>query len=160
MWRALLIVVTLSSLSRGAHAHLPEPPDEVASIGPTLAYAHAPELGGACMYGVDAAVLHKFFWGGAGVRLFETLEADERKVLPYLEVGLWVLVNLGAGYTVDLNEGETNASGPHFFVGVPLPFAASSPGGVYYVEPYYRATYAEVGTLHEAGTFLKWASWD
>jgi hypothetical protein len=134
-------------------------PEAGVGIGPTLGYAHARDLGGGMVYGVDAAAAYTILWAGGGVRLFETFEANERKVLPYLEVGLWLLVNVGGGYTVDLNEDDTNASGPHFFIGVPVPVGKPF-DGVAYLEPYYRATYADVGTLHEGGAFLKWAKWE
>jgi hypothetical protein len=139
-----------------ADFHLPE---HGVGVGATVAYGHARDLDGGLLVGVDAAAAYRIFWAGAGARVFEPFEPDERKVLPYLEVGLWVLVNIGVGYTVDVNSGDTSASGPHFFIGVPLPFTEGFDGFLY-AEPYYRATYADVGTLHEGGAFLKWARWD
>ncbi len=112
------------------------------------------------VYGVDAAAAYTIPLAWRRQRLFETFEANERKVLPYLEVGLWLLVNVGGGYTVDLNEDDTNASGPHFFIGAPVPVGKPFDGVAYLESLYYRATYADVGTLHEGGAFLKWAKWE
>ena len=81
-------------------------------------------------------------------------------MLPYVEAGLWLVVNIGGGYTIDVTEGETNASGPHLFLGLPLPFRVSERESITYCEPYYRATFSSAGTLHEGGVFVKWAKWE
>ncbi len=154
----LVVAAALATLvSRQAQADLRLPDDQV-TLGPTFAYAYAPELEGALVYGVDAAAVYAIAWAGGGVRVFESFDADERTVLPYLEVGLWLLVNVGAGYTVDTS-GRDALSGPHFFIGVPIPGIKDTFDGLLYVEPYYRATYASVGTLYEGGAFVKWGSW-
>jgi hypothetical protein len=153
---AAAVFSTLISRHGQADFHLPK---NHVTLGPTFAYAYAPELEGAFVYGVDAAAAYAILWAGGGVRVFETFEADERTVLPYLEVGLWLFVNVGGGYTVDTS-GRGALSGPHFFIGVPIPAIKDTLDGLIYVEPYYRATYAEVGTLHEGGAFVKWATFD
>ncbi len=147
-------------LTRQALAHLPVP-DHTFNAGPTFAYAHAPVVDGGFVYGVDVAGTYGLWWGGVGARVFETFEADERKVLPYVEAGLFLFLNVGGGYTLDTAPRSASLSGPHFFIGLPVPLAKvqrSASSDLFYAEPYYRATYADVGTLHEVGAFVKWTS--
>jgi hypothetical protein len=92
------------------------------------------------------------------MRVYETLHADERAFLPYLEAGIYLFFNLGGGYTFGVNSPAADLAGPHLFVGLPLPIDEVR-GDLFYAEPYYRATYGDAGTLHEAGVFVKWASW-
>jgi hypothetical protein len=158
---ALVIIAGLAPLilTRPLLAHVPTVPEHILTVGPTLAYAHAPRLESALVYGVDVAYTYTLFWGGAGARVFETFEADERKVLPYVEVGVFLLLNVGGGYTLDTAPRSESLSGPHLFIGLPVPFSKLQRGAkssFFYAEPYYRATYAEVGTLHEGGALVKW----
>ena len=151
---AWLFTLALVVVPRQAYAD-PHMPDHIVAVGPSVAYAHARDLGGGLLYGVDATGSYQILWASGGLRVFETFEADERRFLPYLEVGVWLVVNIGAGVTIDVTGKENEATGPHLFLGLPFPAAESV-----FAEPYYRATFTEAGTLHEGGALVKWTKWE
>lgn len=165
MNKALLGLVAAAMLlqAQSLADTLPDPPKLDYSLGPSLAYAAAPNRGGGLVYGIDASLAIAWnLWAGCGVRSFENFSATDRALLPYAEAGFWLFVNVGAGYTFDLDRNHSNLSGPHVFVGYPQSLTELKIGPkplLLFVEPYYRPTFAHAGTLHEAGLLLKVSSW-
>lgn len=129
------------------------------ALGTSTAYGWHPTRADGSLLGVDAAFFpHCLVWAGGGVRLFENLSSQDRAVLPYVEAGTWLFVNVGVGYTVDVTHGHFapgRGAGFHVFVGEPIPVV-----GKFYVEPYYRVTYLGSDALNELGVLLKWTTWD
>ena len=68
---------------------------------------------------------------------------------------MYVFVNVGGGYTFDVDATPNAMAGPHFFVGLPLPFNVHQPERSWFMEPYYRPTFADPGTMHEVGFMVK-----
>lgn len=76
--------------------------------------------------------------------------------LPYTEVGLYALANLGAGLTVAAGGGQKTTALPHLFVGVPF---GQVEGTAWFIEPYYRPSFGTLlgqsGAHHELGVLFK-----
>lgn len=151
----VLIGLATSGVERAAAAHgMPECSD-ASAIGGSVAYASFPRLGQGVIYGMDAALLrYCLIWAGGGLRVFENLHAEDRTLLPYVEAGAWVGLNVGAGYTIDASRGNFrpgHGAGFQLFFGEPIPLF-----GNWYVEPYYRVTYLRSDALNELGVLFKW----
>jgi hypothetical protein len=151
--------VTLSSSARADLFNFGDAPRRVFAVGPSVAYGD--RTGGeGLVYGLDATYSPiRPFWLGVGFRSFENLERPDRDLLPYAEAGVWFVLNLGGGYTFDVDSSARNMSGPHFFAGLPIPIVgwdAASKGLLLYAEPYYRGTFGQDGQLHEFGVMVKW----
>jgi hypothetical protein len=150
----------ISALAREAHAmHMANlvPPDRLV-LGPSLAYGSIVGAGDHPMYGLDFTYGREIFWGTLGTRMLD----DERpKLMPYAEVGIWLVLNVGAGVTFLANDPQRRRAAPHLFLGLPIPFARRDQGdaGVWLVEPYYRPLWWEGNTLHEVGLLLKVVVW-
>ena len=146
--------------AHGAHG-VPEAPDNLFLIGPSLAGAPGEGSRAGFLAGADATLTATLFWGSIGAR---TRLGEPWNVYPYVETGLWFLVNFGVGYSVGLGH-DAPRHNWHWFVGIPIPLSlgseeGSSFGGVL-LEPYYRPTmdldptHAQP-TLHELGVLMKW----
>lgn len=161
--RVVSIALALTSVERVAAANgiggpdCPKPTDF--AIGGSVAHAWHPQLGKGVISGVDAVIFPNcIVWAGGGLRVFEDFQRDDRTFLPYIEGGVYLLVNIGVGYTMDASRGNIRperGAGFHLFFGEPIPLV-----GKWYVEPYYRVSYLHRDALNELGLLIKWSSWD
>lgn len=159
---AFALFGAVSVVARPAEAHgFPETPDNLFLIGPSLSGAPGEGTRSGFLAGVDATLTATLFWGSVGAR---TELGEPWNVYPYVETGLWFLVNFGVGYSVGLGR-EAPRHNWHWFVGLPIPLSlgseeGSSFGGVI-LEPYYRPMMdldpkSPAPTLHELGLLMKW----
>jgi hypothetical protein len=112
------------------------------SVGPQLSYNFASNGRKAAGYGVDFAYALVPLWGGGG---FKLSHGDDVIVSPYVEAGVWLLVNAGVGYALSFHGGETDHN-IHLFIGEPIPLNwlhedLSGETWLLMVEPYYRRTW-------------------
>lgn len=126
-----------------AWAHGPTSGEEQAlSLGPQVSYNFASDGRKALGYGVDLAYLYTPVWGGGG---FKLSHGDAVIVSPYVEAGFWFLVNVGVGYALSFQGGDTHHN-LHLFLGEPVPLnwitdAFSGEKWLLMGEPYYRRTW-------------------
>jgi len=137
---------------------IPSATDTLFTLGPSLAYAPGDGQRSGFLAGADATITAGFGWGslGARVRPGETWNA-----YPYVEVGVWFVVNFGVGYSLGLGP-DASPQNWHWFVGLPIPLGSlgSSDHPLLFIEPYYRPTMSiddPSPTLHELGLLVKWA---
>jgi hypothetical protein len=160
---AILPLFAVIGLAESARAHgMPNvdcPRISDWSLGVSVAHGWHPDRQDGALYGVDAAFFPGCIaWAGGGLRVFENLRSQDRTLLPYVEAGAWLLLNVGVGYSIDVTHGSaapTEGSGFHLFLGEPIPLFGTS-----YVEPYYRATFIGPDALNELGVMVKWTTWD
>lgn len=157
------LAVVLVTTNAFGHSGISKLAEHDFSLGPTVAYANQPKVGGGLMYGIDATYAPIWtFWLSLGVRAFEGFESNERAALPYVESGFWFLFNFGAGYTFDTKRDDTSYGGPHLFVGFPWTLDELNLGktpALLFVEPYFRPAFSQDGTLYETGLMLKLTTW-
>jgi hypothetical protein len=150
-----VLTLTRGAYAQAAHGVPPVPHDEW-SVGPSAAYVFHRDSHGGVMYGVDIAYMPTLpVWVGGGLRAFESLRQVDRTLYPYVEVGAWLYMNVGVGYSLSTREPFGGASGVHVFLGFPFPIASRV-----FVEPYYRPLFAAPGVVHELGLLVKWTTWD
>jgi len=161
--RAVLVVGALLSGGGSAAAAT----DYHLVLGPSVGFATGNDLDTAPMLSVDLTFarmtsdasrsfipnIKGILWFSAGCRF---MTAGEALVMPYAEVGGWLLLNLGVGYSAAA--GGPEARGRHFFhlfVGAPLLLTLLVDDLPVLVEPYWRPMLGEQ-TLHEVGMLIKY----
>jgi hypothetical protein len=127
-------------------------------VGPSVAYGSIVGAGDHPVYGLDFTYGREVFWGTLGARM---RDGEHPTLMPYAEIGIWLVLNVGAGVTFLANDPQRRSAAPHLFLGLPIPFARrdQSGAGLWLVEPYYRPLWWEGNTLHEVGLLLKVVVW-
>jgi hypothetical protein len=140
---------------------LPDPgvSDHNLIVGPSLAAAALSNEGDQVALGLDVTYSYSVLWGSLGARF---LPGSEWVSLPYGEVGLWLLANIGVGCTVVQGGTRSGQVAPHLFLGLPLPVSTAKRNSfkrTLIFEPYYRPMWWEGSTLHEVGLLMKIVAW-
>lgn len=153
--------VSLTAPARaGGLKGLPDPgiEDHNLVIGPSLAAAAVAGAETQPSFGLDVTYSYSILWASLGARF---IAGDEWVSLPYGEVGVWLLANVGAGCTVIQGGPRSGDVAPHLFVGLPIPIstAARNKFRTIVLEPYYRPAWWEGNALHEVGLLLKVIAW-
>jgi hypothetical protein len=128
-------------------------------VGPSFAVAPLTGEGDHVALGLDVTYSYSLMWASLGARF---LPDSEWVSLPYGEVGVWLLANIGVGCTVVQGGSRSGELAPHLFVGVPVPFSTAKRNALrrtFIFEPYYRPTWLDGSTLHEVGLLLKVVAW-
>jgi hypothetical protein len=118
---------------------------------------------------VEVTGAWRILWLSAGLR--SAFQADSSYFLPYIEMGLWLLViNVGAGYTAGFSVGSDDRPrvalhNVHLFLGIPIPVwkarnEAKEETGFLFLQPYYRPQWGIGGgaagfRCHEVGLMIK-----
>ena len=153
-------LLTLGLVFATRHAEALEPFPSATSnlfaLGPSLAYAPGDGQRSGFLAGADATITAGFGWGSLGARV---RPGENWNVYPYVEAGVWFVVNFGVGYSLGLGP-ETAPQNWHWFVGLPIPLGSiGEDDPLFFVEPYYRPTMSiddPSPTLHELGLLVKW----
>jgi hypothetical protein len=136
---------------------IPSVTDNLFTLGPSLAYAPGEGQRSGFLAGTDATITAGFGWGSLGARV---RPGESWNVYPYVEAGVWFVVNFGVGYSLGLGP-KTAPQNWNWFVGLPIPLGAiGEDEPLFFLEPYYRPTMsidASFPTLHELGLLAKWA---
>lgn len=145
----------------GGFKRLPDPgiDDHNLIVGPSLAVAALSNEGDQVALGLDVTYSYSVLWGSLGARF---LPDGEWVSLPYGEVGLWLLANIGVGGTVVRGGTRSGQVAPHLFLGLPLPVSTAKRNAfkrTLIFEPYYRPMWWEGSTLHEVGLLMKIVAW-
>jgi hypothetical protein len=139
---------------------VPRLPKGAFQLGPSVAYGMRVRAADHPVFGLDASYSYLMFWGGGGVRLL----ADEGPtVLPYVEAGAWLGVNIGVGCSLLANNPRRQVLATHLFLGFPWPVSGIKIKDTeypVYLEPYYRPMWWSGTALHELGLLLKITTWD
>jgi hypothetical protein len=155
---AAALTLALAGHARAMHMANLLPPEELV-IGPSLAYGSIVGAADHPLLGVDVTYGRELFWATLGARLL----ADEHPTLmPYAEVGVCLVLNIGAGVTFLAHDRRQQSAAPHLFLGLPVPFVERvdvDGRGVWFVEPYYRPLWWEGNALHEVGLLVKVFAW-
>jgi hypothetical protein len=85
--------------------------------------------------------------------------APDQWVAPYVELGLWLFVNVGVGYGL-MNKGDGWRHGPHLFAGLPITLGDGPTARHWVIEPYYRHYFSyhprSTERANEVGLLMKW----
>ena len=147
--------------SAGGLKGLPDPgvSDHNLVIGPSMAAAVTSRKDAQPALGLDVTYSYSLLWASLGARF---ISDEQWTSLPYGEVGIWLLANVGAGCTVVHGGSHSGQVAPHLFLGLPIPVSPAKTNSFHrtlIVEPYYRPTFWEGDTLHEAGLLVKIVAW-
>jgi hypothetical protein len=154
---SILSIAWLVLMPIQARAHGLSSGETAISVGPQVSYNFASTGRKAVGYGADFAYLYTPVWGGGG---FKLSHGDDVIVSPYLEAGFWFLINVGAGYALSFQSGETDHN-VHLFLGTPIPLNwvhdVSGENWISMAEPYYRRTWRLGSDFreNELGLFVK-----
>lgn len=140
---------------------LPDPgvSDHNLVIGPSMAAAVIARQDAQPVLGLDATYSYELLWASLGARF---IAGEKWTSLPYGEVGVWLLANVGAGCTVVRGGAHHGQIAPHLFLGLPIPISPAKRNSLrrtFILEPYYRPTWWEGDTLHEVGLLVKVVAW-
>jgi len=95
------------------------------------------------------------FWLSLGTRGHYV---NQWTISPYIECGLWLLANIGVGYSYQIEASMGNHI-VHLFIGIPIPINFTDILGTpFYFEPYYRPGWIvnNGGTMvHDVGLLMK-----
>ena len=142
----VLLGISLVAVSAG-HA-------KEVSIGPSVSYVNSSSDMSGMSYGFDLTYIHPtaktVLWASAGLR---AIDANDSYGAAYVEMGTWLLANVGIGYTQLFGNDHLSRHNVHAFIGVPIPIygigKCDKPG--FYLEPYFRQVFTLDGDTNGAG---------
>ena len=157
-WLVIFLLLVLAVLPS-------EATEQALAIGPSFSTTSRHGKSSSLTSGFD--VIYAFnpgdipkYWFSGGLRYIN--DNGEKIAAPYLETGIWCLMNIGIGYSRIDGGADHSGNAIHLFLGAPVGLPVKSggeSGHAIFVEPYYRPIFpldGDKSVMHEYGILVKY----